>query len=276
MSDFAETEGVNPRSRDIDLKTTSEILSIINAEDATVAAEVKKALPEIVPVVDLIVEKLDAGGRLIYVGVGTSGRLAVQDAAECPPTYGVPVETVTAIIAGGVDAMIHPVESAEDDAAAGTAAIVEAGVNPNSLVLGISANGNTPYVCGALAEAKKRGAATAVLLCNKSGKIEDNADLAIHVLTGAEVISGSTRMKAGTAQKMVLNMLTTAAMIRLGRVTGNFMTAMQPINAKLRKRAVFIVSNVTSLPPKFAEKALDTNNWNIRAAIQELRQIQGR
>jgi N-acetylmuramic acid 6-phosphate etherase len=172
--------------------------------------------------------------------------------------------------------MIHPVESAEDDAAAGTAAIVEAGVNPNSLVLGISANGNTPYVCGALAEAKKRGAATAVLLCNKSGKIEDNADLAIHVLTGAEVISGSTRMKAGTAQKMVLNMLTTAAMIRLGRVTGNFMTAMQPINAKLRKRAVFIVSNVTSLPPKFAEKALDTNNWNIRAAIQELRQIQGR
>ena len=276
MSDFAETEGVNPRSRDIDLKTTSEILSIINAEDATVAAAVKKALPEIVPVVDLIVEKLDAGGRLIYVGVGTSGRLAVQDAAECPPTYGVPVETVTAIIAGGVDAMIHPVESAEDDAAAGTAAIVEAGVNPNSLVLGISANGNTPYVCGALAEAKKRGAATAVLLCNKSGKIEDNADLAIHVLTGAEVISGSTRMKAGTAQKMVLNMLTTAAMIRLGRVTGNFMTAMQPINAKLRKRAVFIVSNVTSLPPKFAEKALDTNNWNIRAAIQELRQIQGR
>jgi N-acetylmuramic acid 6-phosphate etherase len=276
MSDFAETEGVNPRSRDIDLKTTSEILSIINAEDATVAAAVKKALPEIVPVVDLIVEKLDAGGRLIYVGVGTSGRLSVQDAAECPPTYGVPTETVTAIIAGGVDAMIHPVESAEDDAAAGTAAIVEAGVNPNSLVLGISANGNTPYVCGALAEAKKRGAATAVLLCNKSGKIEDNADLAIHVLTGAEVISGSTRMKAGTAQKMVLNMLTTAAMIRLGRVTGNFMTAMQPINAKLRKRAVFIVSNVTSLPPKFAEKALDTNNWNIRAAIQELRQIQGR
>lgn len=276
MSDFAETEGVNPRSRDIDLKTTSEILSIINAEDATVAAAVKKALPEIVPVVDLIVEKLDAGGRLIYVGVGTSGRLSVQDAAECPPTYGVPTETVTAIIAGGVDAMIHPVESAEDDAAAGTAAIVEAGVNPNSLVLGISANGNAPYVCGALAEAKKRGAATAVLLCNKSGKIEDNADLAIHVLTGAEVISGSTRMKAGTTQKMVLNMLTTAAMIRLGRVTGNFMTAMQPINAKLRKRAVFIVSNVTSLPPKFAEKALDTNNWNIRAAIQELRQIQGR
>ena len=272
MIDHAQTEGVNPRSRKIDLKPTSEILAIINAEDASVAQAVQRAIPEITPVVDAVAERIARGGRLIYVGVGTSGRLAVQDAAECPPTYGVSPETVTAIIAGGMEAMMHPIESAEDDASAGAAALREAGVDARCFVLGISANGNASYVCGALEEARKAGAATGALLCNPTGRIERFADIAIHALTGPEVICGSTRMKAGTAQKMILNMISTAVMIKCGRVTGNFMTAMTPVNAKLRKRAVFIVEEITSVSAEEAQRTLEENGYDIRESVRKIRE----
>lgn len=265
------TESVNPRSRDIDLKSVPEILAIINAEDRTVADAVKQVLPEAARLVETIVEKLSAGGRLFYVGAGTSGRIGVMDAAECPPTYGVSCETVVAIIAGGAPAMMRAQETAEDDAESGKSEISAHEISAADIVVGLSASGRTAFVAGALAEARRRGAATAAVLCNDRGCVTKDADLVIALPTGPEVISGSTRMKAATAQKMVLNMVSTAAMIRLGKVTGNFMTSMNPGNRKLRDRARFIVGNITGIPEQEAEMLLERNQYNIRMAVDEFR-----
>ena len=261
------TEGVNEKSRNIDAMTTLEMVSIINEEDDTVAENVKKALPDIALAIDAIADRLKRGGRLIYVGAGTSGRLAIQDAAECTVTYGVPKGTVSAVMAGGRGAVFFPSENVEDNFEAGVNDIANQELNENDCVMGISASGNAAYVCGALDEAQRRGALTVSMICNEYGKIADCSEYVISVPTGAEVISGSTRMKAGTAQKMVLNMISTAAMIKLGKVTGNFMTWMTPSNEKLQKRACFIISEVCGVDQMFAAELLKNNENNIQKAI---------
>ncbi len=266
------TESINERSRHIDQMSTLQMVSVINEEDRTVAEAVGRALPAIAEAVDKIAARLQKGGRLIYIGAGTSGRLAIQDAAECTVTYGVPEGTVSAIMAGGHAAVFKPSENAEDDAVAGAAAMEEHKVCELHCVLGISASGNADYVCGALEEAKKRGALTGALLCNERGKIADRAECVICVPTGAEVVCGSTRMKAGTAQKMVLNMISTASMIKLGRVTGNFMTWMTPTNEKLKKRAAFIVAQVCEITEEQAEGLLCENGNRIQEAITKFRE----
>ena len=243
------------------------MLTIINNEDKTVAEAVSIALPQIAEAVDVISEGLKKGGRMIYVGAGTSGRLAIQDAAECTVTYGVEPGTVSAIMAGGRDAVFTPSENVEDNYEGGVAAIRECNVSENDTVVGISASGGAEYVCGALDEATKNSASTVAVLCNTHGKIADCARYSICIPTGAEVISGSTRMKAGTAQKMVLNMLSTAAMIKLGKVTGNFMTWMSPTNKKLEKRAKFIISQVCGISEDDAAVLLHENDNNIQKAI---------
>lgn len=262
------TEGVNERSRNIDKMTTEQMISVINEEDMTVAECVKKAIPSIAAAVDAISERMKNGGRLIYIGAGTSGRLAIQDAAESTVTYGVPKGTVSAIMAGGESAVFFPSENVEDSFDAGKADINAAEITKNDCVMGISASGNANYVCGALSEAKAVGALTVAMLCNEHGKISEIAEHVISVPTGAEVISGSTRMKAGTAQKMVLNMISTASMIKLGKVTGNFMTWMKPSNEKLHKRACFIISEICSITESEAETLLEENENNIQGAIR--------
>lgn len=268
---FVSTESVNARSSNIDEAQTEDMLRIINAEDRTVAEAVHFALPQIAQAVDLIAEKLNRGGKLVYAGAGTSGRLAVQDAAECPPTFGVDPELISVIMAGGRDAVFRPVENQEDNYESGAAAITEKGVDANTVIVGISANGNAPFICGVLEEGRKRGASTVALLCNQSGTIMDHADVSIRIPTGAEVITGSTRMKAGSAQKMVLNMISTGVMIKLGNVTGNFMTNMTPKNKKLKHRAISIIASVCSVEEDQAEKMLAAADDNIRQAIETCR-----
>lgn len=264
------TESVNPRSRDIDLKSIPEILQIINEEDHLVADAVKQVLPQTVPLVEKIVEKLTKDGRLFYVGAGTSGRLGIMDAAECPPTYGVPKETIQAIMAGGQQAVFCAQEDAEDNFEAGKEQMNICNICEKDIVIGLSASGRTPFVAGALAEARRREASTCAVLCNQTGCVTENADFIIPLLPGPEVIAGSTRMKAASAQKMFLNMLSTTVMIRLGKVTGNFMTSMNANNSKLRKRACFIVSSITGRSEETSAKVLDDNQCNIRKAINEL------
>jgi len=265
------SESVNPDTRDIDRKDTLEILQLINAADATVAAAVATALPEIATVIDRITERMKRGGRLFYIGAGTSGRLAVQDAAECPPTYGVSPDLIQAVMAGGPDAVFRPSEKAEDDTAAGGGILGRYGITEMDSILGISANGNAAFVCSALAEAGKCGAFTAAVVNNYPCRMGELTDHVIYLPTGPEVICGSTRMKAGTAQKMTLNMISTAVMIKQGRVTGNFMTAMRPVNAKLKKRAVFMICELTGVLPEQAEQALEAAGGDIRAAVRTLK-----
>ena len=267
----SHTEDVNPATRDFDRKSTYEMAALINEQDATVATAVRCALPEIARAVDEITPRLANGGRLFYIGVGTSGRIAVQDAAECPPTYGVPADMIQAIIAGGRDAVFHPVENAEDDAAAGNQEIERHGIGEKDVVIGISANGNAPFVCGAITEANARKALTVAIVCNDGTRLAELADHAVILRTGAEVICGSTRMKAGTSQKMALNMISTMTMVKLGHVTGNFMTSMKPVNQKLLARAVFIVSQVCGVDEKSAKELLEAADWNIRQAIVDYR-----
>lgn len=261
------TESVNQNSKDFDKKSTLEMLQIINQEDKTVAENIEKCLPQIAEVTDVITEGLRNGGRLIYVGAGTSGRLAIQDAAECTVTYGVASGTVTAIMAGGRDAVFFPSENIEDKYEVGASDLAKLNITKNDSVVGISASGNAEYVCGALEEANKAGANTIALLCNSHGKIADCANYSICVPTGAEVICGSTRMKAGTAQKMILNMLSTVTMVKLGKVTGNFMTWMSPTNKKLEQRAKFIISQVCGITEEEAGGLLGDGGNNIQSAI---------
>lgn len=261
------TEQRNPRTAEIDTVSTEEMLRIINAEDAQVAAAVASQLPRIAQAVDGIVERMHRGGRLIYIGAGTSGRLGVLDASECPPTFNTPPGLVIGLIAGGDYALRNAVEGAEDDRAAGASDLAEIGLTVNDTVVGIAASGRTPYVLGAIEAAKTTGALTVGVTNSAESALSAAADIGIEAVVGPEVVTGSTRLKSGTAQKLVLNMLSTGAMIRLGKTFGNLMVDVQPTNAKLRVRAVKIVSEATGLDTDAARAALEQANGNVKVAI---------
>jgi N-acetylmuramic acid 6-phosphate etherase len=263
----AITEARNPRTAGIDALASLEIVGLISDEDATVAPAVRRELGQIGRAVDVIVERLRRGGRLLYFGAGTSGRLGVLDASEIPPTYSAPPDLVQGFIAGGDVALRRSVEAAEDDPDAGAQAVREAKVNEADVVVGIAASGGTPWVLGAVAEARRRGAATIALTCNPDSPLARLAEIAIAPVVGPEAIAGSSRMKAGTAQKMVLNMLSTAAMIRLGKVYGNLMVDVQPTNAKLQRRAVRILQEATGADAEAARQALEATGYEVKPAL---------
>ncbi len=261
------SEGRNPRSMDIDLMPAAEIVALINAEDRGVPEAVGKVLPQVAAAVELIVAAFEAGGRLVYIGAGTSGRLGVLDASECPPTYGVPPGMVVGIIAGGPGALLKAVEGAEDDVAQGAGDLAAISIDARDVVVGIAASGRTPYVIGALEHAAKVGAATVALTCNPDSPIARMAQVSIAPVVGPEVVTGSTRMKSGTAQKLVLNMLSTASMVRIGKTFQNLMVDMQATNKKLVARAVRVVMQATDCTAEAAEAALEAAGNDMKVAI---------
>jgi len=270
------TERRNPRSRGLHRKSTREILRIISRDDAQVARAVAREIPVMTQAVDAIVRALRRGGRLIYVGAGTSGRLATLDAAEIPPTFGVSSKMVQAVIAGGQRALTEAVEGAEDSAAAGARDLRAKRVTSRDVVVGITASGTTPYVLGALAYARRRGAMTIALTANRGTPVGRATRITIAPQTGPEVVTGSTRMKAGTAQKMVLNMLSTTAMVRLGRVYDNWMIGVALTNRKLRERGVRILCEATGASVAEAERALRQVGDRLPVALERLkRRAQG-
>ena len=260
------TEQQNPASTNIDEKSTLEILECINNEDEKVAAVVRKSLPEIEGFVNAIVAQFHKGGSLFYVGSGTSGRLGILDAAECPPTFSTSPELVQGIIAGGYDALVRSIEGSEDDPKGGTIAIVEHKVTESDAVLGITASSSTPFVLGALEQAKKIGAVTGLLICNQPPEL-DYVDHFISIIVGPEVITGSTRMKAGTATKIVLNMITTTAMIKLNKTYGNLMVDLKASNQKLWDRGTRIVSHLTDLNYDDSIKLLQSADGEVKTAV---------
>ena len=247
--------------------TALEIVQAMNSEDKNVAETVKQALPDIAVAVDLITERLAQSGRLLYVGAGTSGRLGVLDASECPPTFGTSQETVQGIIAGGEVAMADAVEGAEDDRNAGKNAMQNHDVGLRDAVVGIAASGNTPFVLAALEYAREQGAVTIGLACNTPSPVLQNVDVGIGIPVGPEVLSGSTRLKAGTAQKMVLNMLSTATMVRLGKVYQNRMVDVQATNKKLVRRAQDIVAQLGEVSPEVAVKLFEQSGKHVKTAL---------
>lgn len=261
------TEQENPRTAQISSLPTEEILRLMNEEDARVAAAVARVLPEVARAVDGIAARLDQGGRLFYLGTGTSGRLGVLDAAECPPTFGVSPEMVQGIMAGGYEACYRAVEASEDDAAAGAKDLAARGFTKQDALVGIAASGRTPYTVGAVEHARRLGAFTVAITCVPGSSITRAAEVSIVPVVGPEVIAGSTRLKAGTAQKLVLNMISTAAMIRLGYVTGNRMTNVQTRNVKLRARALRILSAEAGLDAAGSAAALDVARGDLRIAL---------
>ncbi|MEO5824912.1 MAG: N-acetylmuramic acid 6-phosphate etherase [Gemmatimonadales bacterium] len=262
------TEHRNPRSADIDMLDPAALVDLFNAEDATVPAAVAAARSEIADAIGRVEQAFRDGGRLLYVGAGTSGRLGVLDASECPPTFGTPPDLVQGIIAGGLDALVRSVEGAEDDPTAGAAAIAERGVAPRDIVAGIAASGTTPFVRGALVAARARGATTILVTCAlPAGDMADLVDLLIHLDVGPEIVTGSTRLKAGTATKLVLNMLTTGALIRLGKTYGNLMVDLQATNAKLRQRGTRMVAQVSGVTEEVAGDMLQRASGRVRTAI---------
>ncbi|MEW9671152.1 N-acetylmuramic acid 6-phosphate etherase [Ammoniphilus sp. 3BR4] len=261
------TEGRNPNTENLDALSVMEIVKKINEEDKKVALAVEQELESVAKAVELIVESLENGGRLFYFGAGTSGRLGVLDAAECPPTFGTDPGLVQGFMAGGLGALVEAVEGAEDEPEKGREDVEKAGVRAGDVVVGIAASGRTPYVLGALTEAKKRGAKTVSLSCNRGAAISALADVAIAPIVGPEVITGSTRMKAGTAQKMVLNMLTTASMVRLGKVYGNLMVHVQATNSKLKERVKKIICEATGCTRLEAEELAELAQGDARVGI---------
>ena len=261
------TEQANPRTTEIDRRTTFEIVTLINDEDRTVADAVSAVLPQVAAAVDRIVARLSDGGRLFYVGTGTSGRLGVLDASECPPTYGVSPDLVRGIIAGGFEALYKAVEAAEDDPAQAARDLDAAGVTARDAVFAISASGNTTYTLGALEHAKRIGAAAMAITCNPESKMAAAAEVSIAPVVGPEVIAGSSRMKAGTAQKLILNMISTATMIRLGLVYGNLMANLQPNNAKLVRRACAILAEETGVSSDEAARLFEEASRDLRVAF---------
>jgi N-acetylmuramic acid 6-phosphate etherase len=261
------TEQPNPASIGLDRKSSLSIARIINAEDAKVAAAVKRALPEIAEAIELIADSLRKGGRLIYVGTGTSGRIAALDAAECPPTFDSDPQTVQFIIAGGSKALGSAVEANEDSAELGEREIARRKPGKNDVVVGIAASGRTPFTIAAVRYAQEKGARTVAVVCNPNSALEKAAHVGIVVETGPEVISGSTRMKAGTAQKMVLNMLSSGAFTRMGYVYGNLMVNVRPTNQKLIARAVSILERAAKIPKAKAAKVLKAGRVSVPAAL---------
>ena len=268
MLDPRITEHRNPRSASIDLASPIEIVEIINAEDRTVADAVATQKQQIAEAIEITERSFRAGGRLIYAGAGTSGRLGVLDAAECPPTFGVPHEMVLGLIAGGQAAMLRAQEGAEDSPEGGARDIDALSVGSDDFVIGIAASGGTPYVRGVLARARERGARTAILACTPPPAATlAVADLAIVPVTGPEVVTGSTRMKAGTATKLVLNMITTGAMIRIGKTYGNLMVDLKASNAKLRDRSERILVEVCGVDRDEARRLLVDSGGSVKTAI---------
>lgn len=267
------TEQRNQRSKDIDLMNTTEILELINSEDAMVALAIKDELEHIAEAVDIITEQFKIGGRLFYVGAGTSGRLGIVDASECPPTFGTDPEMVQGIIAGGMQAMFKAQEGAEDSPEFGAQALLDNHVNHKDVICGIAASGRTPFVRGALDKAKSMGCHTILVTTNSRdqlGALGVEAEIVIAPNVGPEVIAGSTRMKSGTAQKMVLNMLTTASMIRLGKSYGNIMVDLQLTNAKLRERAKRIIMEIADVDYEKARDVLELANGHVKTALMML------
>jgi N-acetylmuramic acid 6-phosphate etherase len=261
------SEGRNPSTVDIDLLATIDVLRKINDEDRLVPAAVEKVLPAIAAAVDRIVLAFQKGARLIYIGAGTSGRLGVLDASECPPTFGVPDDMVVGLIAGGPDALVRSTEGAEDDPKMGAKALQDIGLSANDVVVGIAVSGRTPYVIGGLNYAKQVGATTIALSCNPASTIAAIADIAISPVVGPEVLTGSTRLKSGTAQKLVLNMLSTASMIRIGKSYENLMVDLNPSNRKLVARAIRIVMQTAGCSAQQARQALDRTGNDVKLAI---------
>jgi N-acetylmuramic acid 6-phosphate etherase len=264
------TEQENPRSKDLSSQSTAEIVALMNDEDATVAAAVQRVLGDVVKAVEETVTRLTKGGRLFYTGTGTSGRLGVLDASECPPTFGVSPELVQGVIAGGYEACHRAVEASEDDAEAGAADLKQRGFGPGDVLVGIAASGRTPYTVGAIKFARSLGAFTVGLTCVPGSPITEAAELSIVPVVGPEVLTGSSRLKAGTAQKMVLNMISTATMVRLGYVSGNRMSNLRASNIKLRNRAVRIVMAETGVNEQTATSALEASNWVVKYAVRQL------
>ena len=264
------SEERNPRTMGIDLMSSAEIVGLINAEDRVVPEAVSRTLPQVAQAVDAIVAAFNAGGRLVYIGAGTSGRLGVLDASECPPTFGVSYDMVVGLIAGGPGAITRASEGAEDRAEAGAADLRAIGLASRDVVVGIAVSGRTPYVIGALDYAKSVGAATVALTCNPHSAIARMAGISIAPVVGPEVLTGSTRLKSGTAQKLVLNMLSTASMIRIGKTYQNLMVDMHASNLKLVARAVRIVMQATDCAEADAEAALTRAGNDVKLAIVTL------
>jgi N-acetylmuramic acid 6-phosphate etherase len=265
------TEQRNPRTRGLDTKSTIEILRVLNHEDQRVALAVQRVLPQIARAVDAIVKSFRRGGRLVYIGAGTSGRLAVLDAAECPPTFGTRPKMVQALIAGGAKALRGAVEGAEDSSTNGARDLAKAGVTGRDVVVGIAASGTTRYVLGGMEWAKRRGCVTVAVTSNPKSPLARAAKIAITPETGQEAIAGSTRMKAGTAQKMVLNMLSTTAMVRLGRVYENWMIYVALTNQKLHRRGARILKEAAGVSASAAEHALRQTGHDLPAALVMLK-----
>jgi len=266
--DLRATERRNPRSADIDTYDPLQLVDLFVAEDSTVPAAVGRVRDQIAAAITLIEGAIRGGGRLFYVGAGTSGRLGVLDASECPPTFGTPPEMVQGIIAGGPDALVRSIEGAEDNPAAGAGALLERGITSHDVVVGIAASGATPFVHGALRYANSLDAPTVFVTCAAPPvDVQALCNVVVHVDVGAEIVTGSTRLKAGTATKLVLNMLTSGALIRIGKTYGNLMVDLQATNAKLRDRGERIVMDVLSVSRDVAHKAVADANGRVRTAI---------
>ncbi|WP_134702586.1 N-acetylmuramic acid 6-phosphate etherase [Ammoniphilus sp. YIM 78166] len=261
------TEWRNPDTENLDTLPTLDILKKLNLEDQKAALAVEKELDTVAQAVDLVVQAFEQGGRLFYFGAGTSGRLGMLDAAECPPTFGTDPSLVQGVIAGGLSALVEAIEGAEDEPDLGREDVDKVGVKAEDVVVGIAASGRTPYVMGAMEEAKRRGAKTIALSCNPDSEMSKVADVAIAPVVGPEAVTGSTRLKAGTAQKMVLNMLTTASMVRMGKVYGNLMVNVQATNEKLRERVKKIIMDATECTWEEAEKLAEQAEGDARVGI---------
>ena len=267
MSGIPVTEQRNPASYQIDTKSTAEILAIINQEDKKVPDAVARAIPQLTKLIDRAVEVFKNGGRLFYLGAGTSGRLGVLDASECPPTYGVSPDMVQGFIAGGDAALRRSIEGAEDDENHGIDQLRGAGFSASDMLVGITASGSAPYVLGALRYARSLGSPTGAISCNKDSRTFELADYPIYLPVGPEIVTGSTRMKSGTAQKLALNMITTTAMIRLGKVYNNFMIDLMPVNAKLVERSKRLINEITGCGESRAARIFEDSGWKIRTAV---------
>lgn len=261
------TEQQNPKSKALDTLGVGQIIRLMNEEDKTVCLTVEKAMPAIELAVDAIVSTFKQDGRLIYIGAGTSGRLGVLDAVECVPTFGTDASLVLGIIAGGDSAIVHSVEGAEDESSGGENDLKHINLNENDIVVGIAASGRTPYVLGALSYAKSIGAKTIGISCNVPAPLLEMADIAIPIPTGPEILSGSTRLKAGTAQKFVLNMLSTVSMVKMGKVYDNLMVDVQITNEKLENRAIGILMELTGLEQKPASALLSEAQGSVKIAV---------
>lgn len=269
MVDLAkmETEKQNPNTMNLDRMSVKEALVVMNKEDKKVAEAIEEVIPEIEEAVQVIIRQLKKGGRLIYTGAGTSGRLGVLDAAECPPTFGTPKEQVIGLIAGGERAFTEAIEGSEDSLEMGKEDLINLGLNENDVVVGLAASGRTPYVIGGLTYANERNVPTIAVACNKNSEIGQVASIAIEASPGPEVLTGSTRLKAGSTQKMILNMLSTLSMVGIGKVYKNLMVDVQPTNKKLISRAENIVMKATDVDRETAKQKLEESDGKVKVAI---------